>query len=91
MKALCVFSRQLPRAGGRGVTLMRLGIVLLLLAGSSMAQQSQQSGITGAGDPQSHSSALAISLKDLIGEAEQNNPEIAVAERGYTAATHLAR
>jgi hypothetical protein len=50
----------------------------------------QQSGIAGS-DAQSHSSALPISLKDLIREAEQNSPEIAVAEHGYTAATHVAR
>jgi outer membrane protein, heavy metal efflux system len=90
MKALCVFPRQLARARSRGVTLMRLGIVLLLVS-SGIAQQSQQTGIAGADDPQAHGSTLPVSLKDLIGEAEQNNPEIAVAERGYAASTHVAR
>jgi len=68
---------------------MRLGIVFLLVS-SGMAQQGQQSGIAG-GDAQSHSSIPLVSLKDLLREAEQNNPEIAVAERGYTAATYVAR
>jgi outer membrane protein TolC len=89
MEALCAFPRQLARVRSR-VTLTQFGIVLLLIS-SSMAQQGQQSGIAGAGDPQSHSSALPVSLKDLIGEAEQNNPEIAVAEHGYAAATQVAR
>jgi outer membrane protein TolC len=53
-------------------------------------QQGQQNAIAGGG-PQSHSSALPVSLKDLIGEAERNNPEIAVAEHGYAAATYVAR
>jgi outer membrane protein TolC len=88
MKALCAFPRQLAQVRSR-VTLTQFGIVLLLIS-SGMAQQGQQSGIA-AGDPQSHSSARPVSLKDLIGEAEQNNPEIAVAEHGYAAATQVAR
>ncbi|SRR5581483_3010478 len=90
MKALCVFPRQFARVRSGGVTLMRLGVVLLLVS-SVRAQQGQRSGISGEGDPQSHSSALPINLKDLIREAEQNSPEIAIAERGYAAATHVAR
>lgn len=89
MRAFCVFPRQLARARSCGVTLLRIGIVLLLVR-SGLAQQSQKTGIVGTNDPQSHSSALPVSLKDLIDEAERNNPEIAVAERGYTAATHVA-
>jgi outer membrane protein TolC len=89
MKVLCAFPRQLARARSRSVTLMRLGIALLLVS-SSIAQQGPQSGIA-VGDAQSHSSAPPVSLKDLIREAEQNSPEIAVAERGYTAATYVAR
>jgi outer membrane protein TolC len=89
MEALCDFPRQLARARSRGVTLARLGIVLLLLS-SGLAQQGQQSGIAG-GDAQSHSSTPPVRLKDLLREAEQNSPEIAVAEHGYAAATHVAR
>ena len=89
MEALCVFPRQLARARSRGVTLMRLGIVLLLVS-SGMAQQGQLSGIAG-GDAQSHSSTPPVSLKDLLREAEQNSPEIAVAEHGYAAAIYVAR
>jgi cobalt-zinc-cadmium efflux system outer membrane protein len=33
---------------------------------------------------------VATPLRDLITEAEQNNPEIAAAQRGYEGATHLA-
>src|SRR5690349_8787948 len=88
MKALCAFPRQLARARSRSVTLLRLGI--LLLVSSSMAQQGQQTG-TAVDDAQFKGSAPPVSLKDLIREAEQNSPEIAVAERGYTAATYVAR
>jgi outer membrane protein TolC len=52
-------------------------------------QQGQQNAI--AGDPQSHGSVLPVSLNDLLGEAERNNPEIAVAEHGYAAASYVAR
>jgi outer membrane protein, heavy metal efflux system len=89
MEALCAFPRQLERARSCGVALIRLGIVLLLVS-SGMAQQQGQQTIAG-GDPQSHGSVLPVSLKDLIGEAERNNPGIAVAEHGYAAATYGAR
>jgi cobalt-zinc-cadmium efflux system outer membrane protein len=90
MKALCVFPRPLARARSRGVTLMRFGIVLLLVS-PAMAQLSQQNNIARTGDPESHGPVTPVSLKDLVSQAEQNNPEIAVAERGYMAATHVAR
>jgi cobalt-zinc-cadmium efflux system outer membrane protein len=90
MKALCAFPRQLARARSRGVTLAQL-VMVLLLASSGIAQQGQQVGIAGEGDAQSHSSAPPVSLKDLIREAERGNPEIAVAEHGYAASTHVAR
>src|SRR5258708_14485051 len=89
MEALCVFPRHLARARSRGVTFLRLGIVLLLVS-SGMAQQGQQRGIAGAYAAQSHSSVPTVGLKDLIREAEQNSPGIAVAERGYAAPTHVA-
>ena len=86
MKALCAFPRQLARGRIRAMALLRLGIVLLL-GSSGMAQQGQQSG-SAVGD--TRRAASAASLKDLIREAEQNSPEIAVAEHGYAAATHVA-
>ena len=89
MEALCALPRQLARAR-RGVTLTRLGILLLLVSSCTAQQQGQQNALAGR-DTQSHSSALPVSLKDLIGEAERNNPEIAVAEHGYAAATYGAR
>lgn len=90
MEAFCAFSRLLARDRSRGVTLKRLGIVLLLVSSGTAQQQGQQNAIA-ARDPQSHASALPVSLKDLIGEAERNNPEIAAAEHGYAAAPHGAR
>lgn len=90
MEALCAFPRQLAWARSRGVTLTRLGILLLLVSSCTAQQQGQQNAIAGQ-DTQSHGSAVPVSLKDLIGEAERNNPEIAAAEHGYAAASHGAR
>jgi outer membrane protein TolC len=90
MKALCVFSRQLLQDRIFAITLLRLGTVLLLMS-SCMAQQGQQIAIAGTGDAQIHGSVSPVSLKDLIREAEQNSPEISVAESGYKAATYVAR
>src|SRR5260370_9017675 len=90
MEALSAFPRKLARAYRFGVTFAQLAIVLLLI-GSGMAQPVQQVSVARAGDAQSQSSAAPVSLKDLIHEAEQNNPEIAAAKRAYTAATRLPR
>jgi outer membrane protein TolC len=89
MEALCAFPREFTRALARGRVLTWLGIPLLL-AGLAIAQDGQKGGTTPAGDAQARKAAAPVSLKDLILEAEQNNPEIAAAERGYTAATHVA-
>ncbi len=89
MKALVVFPREFTRTLGRGRVLTLLGISFLL-AGFAIGQDGSKTGATSAGDAQARSTAAPVSLKDLILEAEQNNPEIAVAERGYTAATHIA-
>jgi cobalt-zinc-cadmium efflux system outer membrane protein len=90
MEALCAFPRQLTRARSCGVTLKRLVIVLLFVS-SGMAQQQGQQNAIAEGNPQPHGSAVPVSLKDLIGEAERNNPEIAAAEHGYAAATYGPR
>ena len=58
-------------------------ILLFVITHVSVAQEPEQrKPAPGAGDP--------IALRDLVAEAEKNNPEIAAAERGYEAATHLA-
>src|SRR5258708_2916981 len=49
-------------------------ILLFILSHVSVAQEPEQS----------------IALRDLVEEARQNNPEIAAADRGYQAATHIA-
>lgn len=77
METLCACPRKLARSGafGAGFTLLVVGLVFVGLAA---AQEGQSMA------------AAPVSLKDLIREAEQNNPEIAAAERGYAAATHGA-
>ena len=87
MAALCVFPRESTR---RVVTIMLLGMGLVFVS-SGIAQESRQVGVTPASEAQTRTLASPVALKDLIQEAEQKNPEIAAAERGYTAATHTAR
>lgn len=77
MEALCACPRRLARSSGVGAAFTLLTISLLF-AGLASAQEKQAIA------------TAPISLKDLVREAEQNNPEIAAAERGYTAATHVA-
>ncbi|HLJ90675.1 MAG TPA: TolC family protein [Candidatus Angelobacter sp.] len=62
----------------------------LVLGNSGIAQENQQMSALPMSTQESASVAPSA-LKDLMHEAEQNNPEIAAAERGYTAATHIAR
>ena len=90
MEAHCVLPRLLARALSRRVTLLRLGIVLVLVS-SGLGQQGQRVAATASVDVQLHNSIPPVAVKDLIVEAERNNPEIAAAELGYTAATHVAR
>jgi outer membrane protein TolC len=89
VKALCAFPREFTRTLGRGRVLTLLGILLLLVS-LATAQDGQKAGKTQAADPQARSATAQVSLKDLIREAEQKNPEITAAEHGYTAATHVA-
>lgn len=37
-----------------------------------------------------HNTGPAVGIEELVREAEQNNPDIAAAQRGYEAATHVA-
>lgn len=86
MEARCVFPRVLTRRVGM-ITL--LGMSFLCVC-SAVAQESQRI-VMRASNAQVQTPAAPVALRDLIREAEQNNPEIAAADRGYNAATHLAR
>jgi outer membrane protein TolC len=77
MEALCTFPHKLARASGLGAAITLL-VIGLLFTGPAIAQEQQSI------------STAPATLKELIREAEQNNPEIAAAERGYAAATHVA-
>jgi outer membrane protein TolC len=90
MEALCAFPRKFTRALDCKRALALLGIALLFGLAAS-AQNAEKAAITPSGGAQAQNSAGPFSLKDLILEAERNNPEIAAAERGYQASTHVAR
>ena len=90
MEALCIFSRALARAHACRAMLVLSGIFFVLI-GSGAAQQSEPNSQTVTDAAHVPGSVVAVSLQKLIQEAEQNNPAIAAAERGYAAATHVAR
>ena len=87
MEALWAFPRESTR---RVVTIMLLDMGLVFVS-SGVAQENKQVSDTPVSNAQANTLAAPVALKDLIREAEQKNPEIAAAERGYTAATHMAR
>jgi outer membrane protein TolC len=71
---------------------LRLSVTTLLIAVAlsvSVAQQ-PESPKSGQPDVVSHETG-AVSLQELVQEADQNNPEISAAQRGYEAATHVAQ
>lgn len=56
--------------------------ILLVVVSTSLAQEPQAHVAQAGENP--------VALRDLIAEAERNNPGIAAAQRGYEAATHMA-
>jgi outer membrane protein, heavy metal efflux system len=89
MEALCAHSREFAPACLSRVALIRLAIVFLVVS-SATSLKGQGAGIPPKGDVQSHAPATPVSVRELIREAEQNNPEITAAQRGYDASTHVA-
>jgi outer membrane protein TolC len=79
MEALRAFARNFANFGDRCLYVLVVAI-LLTLASAAWAQQQHEAGAPN----------LIVSIQDLVREAEQNNPEIAAAQRGYEAATHVA-
>lgn len=86
MEALCAFLRDFTRVRAHALALC--GIAFLFTR-PGMAQEGQN-GTKPISQVPSPIPVAPVSLKDLIREAEQNNPEIAAAERGYRASTHTA-
>jgi outer membrane protein TolC len=79
MEALRAFARNFVNFGDRCLYVLVVAI-LLTLASAAWAQQQHEARAPN----------LIVSIQDLVREAEQNNPEIAAAQRGYEAATHVA-
>jgi outer membrane protein TolC len=72
----------------RDVFLRLVIVVLVISSATSLRSQTADSTVAGGQAPES---GRPVSLGELVREAEQNNPEIAAAQRGYEASTHLAR
>ena len=89
MEVLRVCPLRLTRNRGSLLTVWLLGLGLVTSPG--MAQDGRLTSVKPADDPQSQTSTAKVSLRDLVRELEQNNPEIAAAEHGYTASTQVAR
>ena len=88
MEALRAFARN-SRIRGSGCFYYLLAALPLALVSFTWAQQ-QQNMPPRQSDVASRQTGPVVSLQELVGEAERNNPEIAVAQRGYQAATHVA-
>ena len=73
------FARNFANFGDRCLYVLVVAI-LLTLASAAWAQQQHEAGAPN----------LIVSIQDLVREAKRNNPEIAAAQRGYEAATHVA-
>ncbi len=65
-------------------------LIAAMLAGVAYAQQAEPV-VPKPQSIASHDIGPATSLDELIREADQHNPEIAAAQSGYEAATHVAR
>ena len=72
-------------------SLLMIALLGGLITSPGMAQDGRLTSTKPAGDTQAQSSVAPVSLRDLVHEAEQNNPEIAAAANGYTASTQVAR
>lgn len=68
-----------------------LPVALAVAASAQQPQQQPESTALGQYGAAPHETGPVVSLQELVREAEQNNPDIAVAQRGYEASTHVAR
>ena len=89
MEALRAFARNFCISTNCCVRLSATALLIVAAASASVAQdQPAKPGQAGA---VSRETGTVVSLQELVREAEQNNPEISAAQRGYEAATHVAR
>jgi cobalt-zinc-cadmium efflux system outer membrane protein len=66
-------------------------LLMAALARAAYAQQQAEPVVPKQQSLVSHDIGPTTTLDELVREADQNNPEIAAAQRGYKAATHVAR
>src|SRR5262249_5869095 len=74
-------------------SLYRLAVTLPFMLASVVSALRQQQLPEPAAPNQygaARTTSPAVGLEELVREAEQNNPDIAAAQRGYEAATHVA-
>ena len=87
MEVLRAFARN-SRIGSNGCFCLLLAVLPVALVSFTGAQQ-QNVSVPGQSDVVSRDTGRVVSVQDLVGEAERNNPEIAAALSGYEAATHV--
>ena len=89
MEALRAFARNFSISTNCCVRLSTTALLIVVASSASVAQdQPAKPDQAGA---VSRETGTVVSLQELVREAEQNNPEISTAQRGYEAATHVAR
>jgi len=89
MEALRAFAHIFCISTDSCIRLSAAALMIVVASSASGAQEQPAKPIQA--DAVSPETGAVVSLQELVREAEQNNPEILAAQRGYEAATHVAR
>lgn len=83
------------KAEGRGAIIQRLSCVFFIFIGALICLEARGQSKTAAppeaASPAAPPASSSLSLRELLAEAEQNNPEIAAAAHGWQAGSHVAQ
>lgn len=92
MEALRAFARKFAVRRIHSVCVLAITVSIEPASVASAQRQPQLPGpdVSKPSDIAAHEIGPIVSIQELIAEAERNNPEIAAAQRGYEAATHVA-
>lgn len=90
MEALCAFARNFAILKHRCLYVLVVALPIALASVASGQQQPHESNVPNQPGAVSRDTGPVVSVQELVHEAEQNNPDISAARRGYEAATHVA-
>lgn len=90
MEALRAFARNFSIRHHLYLYLLAVVLPIVFPLVASAQQQQMPESIGANKSYAAQGTGPAVDLEELVREAEQNNPEIAAAQRGYEASTHVA-